>query len=385
MNFTGYLTSPGAELLAETMQGGSLFVTRVVAGAGTTAENAVTLAAPRQNVTISNRCADGSLATLQVTLAASLADEAYDLKELGIYAQAPEGKEILYLIYRLDQPIPIEPTSRLVLRAYLRLALSDDLSVSLSLPPSGLLVEEDLLAKADLVNGQVPYAQTPHLTGTVTLYVDAALGDDANPGTQQAPFRTIQAAIDSLPKDLGESLATIFVSPGQYDEDVLIQGFYRGGTSQTEIGLSYGLRLRGNGDDPPVVRSLRLVSNLIPAILVNDLNISGGMNGIGVFVQRCINVVILGCAISNCKTGISVGGYYTSGGTSAHIDGTTISNTSEFAVAANGQNHVYAESLGGTGNAVGFSASYGAHITTRSITMQATTEQQLYCGFIDEF
>lgn len=234
-------------------------------------------------------------------------------------------------------------------------------------------------------DGQVPYAQTPHLTGTVTLYVDAALGDDANPGTQQAPFRTIQAAIDSLPKDLGESLATIFVSPGQYDEDVLIQGFYRGGTSQTEIGLSYGLRLRGNGDDPPVVRSLRLVSNLIPAILVNDLNISGGMNGIGVFVQRCINVVILGCAISNCKTGISVGGYYTSGGTSAHIDGTTISNTSEFAVVANGQNHVYAESLGGTGNAVGFSASYGAHITTRSITMQATTEQKLYCGFIDEF
>lgn len=36
-------------------------------------------------------------------------------------------------------------------------------------------------------------------TENLTLYVDAA-GNDSNPGTQDRPFLTIQAAIDSLPK-----------------------------------------------------------------------------------------------------------------------------------------------------------------------------------------
>ena len=56
---------------------------------------------------------------------------------------------------------------------------------------------------ASLVDGQMPYAQAPHLIKNTVLYVDAALGKDANPGTQDKPFKTIQAAVDSLPRDLG--------------------------------------------------------------------------------------------------------------------------------------------------------------------------------------
>ena len=81
--------------------------------------------------------------------------------------------------------------------------------------------------KADLVDGQVPYSQTPHLTSNKTIYVSPT-GDDSNPGTEQAPFKTIQAAVDSLPRDLGKYTATILVAEGEYPEDVLISGFSGG-------------------------------------------------------------------------------------------------------------------------------------------------------------
>lgn len=51
-------------------------------------------------------------------------------------------------MFWLDESIAISPESRLVLRTYLRLTVSDDLAFQLSLPLSGLLVEVDLQVKA---------------------------------------------------------------------------------------------------------------------------------------------------------------------------------------------------------------------------------------------
>ena len=235
MDFTGKLTRQGQALLAKTLTGGTLTVTRVLAGSGQTGENAVGLADPRQTATISQRTADGSLATIMVTLSAGQAEGSYTLTELGVYATDPDQGEILYEVFRLDTPVEIAPDSRLVIRTYLRMAASDQLSVSLAFPPSGLLTEADVQNKADLVHGQVPYAQTPHLTGNVTLYVNGATGSDTNPGTQEAPFATIQAAVDSLPRDLSGKNVAIVIAPGTYAEDVMIGGFYGAGDGYMEL------------------------------------------------------------------------------------------------------------------------------------------------------
>lgn len=104
--------------------------------------------------------------------------------------------------------------------------------------------------KADLKNGQVPYAQMPHLTAGKTVYV-ATTGSDSNPGTQEAPFRTIQAAVNSLPKDLLKDIAIIKIDDGYYDEDVSINGFYNGG-------LDYGICLKGNEEDISLVKIKRI-------------------------------------------------------------------------------------------------------------------------------
>lgn len=96
-------------------------------------------------------------------------------------------------------------------------------------------------------NGQLPYAQMLHLTDYYTFYVDPVSGDDTNPGTQPLPYRTIQAVINALPKDLNRYQVIINLKEGFYDETVIIQGFYGGA-------LDYSILIRGDSDSPEKVR-----------------------------------------------------------------------------------------------------------------------------------
>lgn len=132
---------------------------------------------------------------------------------------------------------------------------------------------EKISDKADLEEGQVPYGQTPHLIKNVTLYVDAALGDDANPGTQGAPFKTIQAAVNALPRDLGNFKAIIQVADGSYEEDVLISGF-TGGTSYQPFVLK-----SASGSNTKVEVGSLSINNCSATVRVQDLSFIGGAPG----------------------------------------------------------------------------------------------------------
>ena len=205
-------------------------------------------------------------------------------------------------------------------------------------------------------NGQMPYAQTPHLTSRVTVYVDASTGNDSNPGTQGQPFKTIQAAVNSLPKDLSTYNANINIADGTYDEDVNIIGFHAGT-------LDYGLNIIGNQSNASAVqvkslnirscsavislRSFTVIGTSAPllnignsSVLVNNLtllpagnmeysysyfavniglnsnvrlynftvdlsnNQSSGFSGLQVFLSV---ISIFSITVKNCQTGIMVG------------------------------------------------------------------------------
>jgi len=78
------------------------------------------------------------------------------------------------------------------------------------------------------------------------LWVDPALGDDANPGNDPArPKRTIQAAWDTLPPMIREN-ATIHLADGIYREEVLLSG-------KTVIGDAT-ISIVGNETTPDSVR-----------------------------------------------------------------------------------------------------------------------------------
>lgn len=126
-------------------------ITRVSAGEGQTAQTASALSQIRQNLTVGSPFRTENTATLPVTLAAGLAETAYTLRELGVYARDPSEGEILYKIYRLAEPVDISPDSRLVLRFYLEESVSQDVNAVVACSPAGLLTEADFAPVRDTV------------------------------------------------------------------------------------------------------------------------------------------------------------------------------------------------------------------------------------------
>lgn len=106
-----------------------------------------------------------------------------------------------------------------------------------------------VLTQQDLDNGgsvyQLPFARfTKTISGignfvseletigyapnNMTVYV-ATFGNDASgDGTESYPYRTIQHAINSIPKNLNDREITISIDSGTYNEKVLVSGFYGG-------------------------------------------------------------------------------------------------------------------------------------------------------------
>ena len=66
------------------------------------------------------------------------------------------------------------------------------------------------------------------LTDNVTIYVSPIGSDVTGTGKAEAPYLTIQKAINDLPKCLGGKEAIIDVADGTYEERVIIDSFYSG-------------------------------------------------------------------------------------------------------------------------------------------------------------
>lgn len=73
------------------------------------------------------------------------------------------------------------------------------------------------------------------LSENTTIYVSTSGNDASGDGTQSKPFKTIQKALDSISRDLGNKEITINVASGTYAEDVIVSGFY-GGTLRFSFG-----------------------------------------------------------------------------------------------------------------------------------------------------
>ena len=212
------------------------------------------------------------------------------------------------------------------------------------------------------------------ISSDVTLYVNGSTGNDNNPGTESMPFKSVQAAINSVPKNLGIHSVTINVSDFVYDEKIDISGFSGGSFFQ----------IIGNGDQT-IVRSVVISYCSVPSIAVSKIKISGSNPDNAVLVYGCINVVVSLLNIDGAKNGIKCGNYYTSGGTCLFINGGSISNCIESAVYAEGQNNVFVTSASGSNNSVGLTANYGASISTTGVSIESTTAQKVFAGFIKNF
>jgi pectin methylesterase-like acyl-CoA thioesterase len=161
--------------------------------------------------------------------------------------------------------------------------------------------------------GTLPY--------NTTLYVSPTGSDETGNGTQEKPFRTIQKALNILPKDFGRYSATIIIANGTYDEHVEIIGYsgsiyLQGPTRVSELNdnikirsiacyrctngyvVLNGLTLTGTND---AVLNAFSNSNVIAEYLKVETS-SQSTSGIGFY--ECAFVYVKGCRVSNKGIGI---------------------------------------------------------------------------------
>ena len=227
MNIQGTYTNKGLALTAKTAAGACLRVTRVVGGSGHTTDvpNAVALPEIRQTLTVGEARCTGNTAVLPVTLAAVGQRSTYTLAELGVYAEAPDEGEILYCVYRLDEPVTIQAGSDTVLRFYLRQTVSEDGGAMVLCSPAGLITESDC----------APVRKMVLAVGAPQRYVTV-------------PASELQTYLDALPRLLTEH--HVITLRGTNSNIVSVKDFYGCGslTLRADKGCHSG-ELQYSGDN----------------------------------------------------------------------------------------------------------------------------------------
>lgn len=232
------LTNAGATLLAKSPIGSPIPVTKWQIGTGvlpdgTNLRTRTKLVSVYTDVDIARVENDGN----ECVVTGNFVNKGYGAftwTETGLFAQDPDVGEILYAYGNAGSdggvPIPAGTTQYREVEFGVQLVFDVAANVTSTVSQSMIYATRaDLKTKADLVGGQVPYTQIPHLTRNMNLYVDSVSGADTNTGTQEKPFRTVQAAVDSLPRDLGGYWVGVVVVSDIVDEDVVnISGFYNG-------------------------------------------------------------------------------------------------------------------------------------------------------------
>ena len=154
MKLNGFYTQAGDNLLTKVMAGETqLIITKATAGSGNTDVSASILSSEKQVLNTGSTTKSGNIVTIPVTLLSASAEEDYDLSEIGVYAQDPDDGEILFHVYRTDQPVSISTDSGVTIRFYLSETVSDTAEAVVVVDPQGLITQEDLDRLLGVPNG----------------------------------------------------------------------------------------------------------------------------------------------------------------------------------------------------------------------------------------
>lgn len=292
MNLQGYYTTKGLTLAAKTAAGTKLTVTKVTAGSGETAKSATVLAGEKQTLTTGTATVSGQTAVLPVTLAEAKASVAYQLTELGVYANDPDEGEILYQVFRLDEVRAISAGGENVYRFYLKQTVGAA-GITVTCSPAGLLVDEDLAP----TRSKVLMLSVPSRTATLTA-------------------AELQGYLDALPRMLTEAL-TIYIS-GTAAETLTIRDFYGPGSLQLEVldgqscTLSKGLLVKNCRIQIRVI-SVTITPNTAGTlqfcvaaeeasyVRLGVCTIAGNGSSVGVNSRRDGLVLVENCTVTNHK------------------------------------------------------------------------------------
>lgn len=187
-----------------------------------------------------------------------------------------------------------------------------------------------------------------------TIYVSTSGNDASGDGSVNYPFRSIQKAIDSTPKNLENQTITIEVASGTYSEDVIISGFY-GGMIRVNVGT--------------ISINTLTVYDCCVAFDGEKITIAANGKTYGIYCHRDANVIVQSVLEVNGSTY----GIYSGYASRLNARNTTTVNSCTFAVSATFAGIVYVSNLSGSKNNNGIQAAGGIVMIGSMNTAMAST------------
>lgn len=202
------------------------------------------------------------------------------------------------------------------------------------------------------------------LKENVTVYVSISGDDIGGDGSVDAPFATIQTAIDALPKNLNGFNALIDIEAGTYEERVSIVGFTGGK-------LTVGVAGRST-----VIRGLNIYNSKIVELNISNVTWASGFSGTLVYCGYGSEVFQAAGMTVRCEGSTEVGLGVTFGSSYVATQGiiTTVLNCARTAILATMGSRITLSTVTGSGNtAVGLLAERGALLSYESANLLSTS------------
>lgn len=226
-------------------------------------------------------------------------------------------------------------------------------------PVSGQTNVYDMVRADDPVQEGTPLnkalldQKADRMTRDVTIYVTPSGNDAEGDGSSAAPFATIQAAVNALPKCLGGYTATIDVAAGTYNERVNVDGFFGGLLTIGEAGRTV------------VVRGFSITNSNTVRLNISNLTWASGFSGTLLRLANGSTVIIGSGMTVRCEgsSEVAVGVTY---GSTLIANGATVTvlNCTQSAIRATyGANAVFATITGSGNTSVGLLAELGSIIS----------------------
>lgn len=209
------------------------------------------------------------------------------------------------------------------------------------------------------------------LSGNVTIYVSTTGSDNTGNGTSGAPYATINKAINTIPKHLNGFTASVFISAGVYNEDVLIKGFSGG-----EIFLT------GTNGAAVVLNSIYVSESYTVRVLNIAISLSGTV-GSEAFYARNSTVFFHTKLTSTSNNSVGVSAAL---GCVIYLSDVEISQKTTSAIRTTTGSEVIIMRITGSDNAVGFGAlsgstiKYGISLLSASIMNMTEAGSRIYSG-----
>lgn len=140
------LTNKGIALMAKTLTGNAVHITRAAIGSGKVAAASLVsltgLISEVMNVTINPLIPENQIVTIPVVLNNDRVNVAFDLWQVGLYANDPDEGEILFFVAQSETafhvPTAVE-NAGYTMEWHFALALSNDLQINATVNPAGYI------------------------------------------------------------------------------------------------------------------------------------------------------------------------------------------------------------------------------------------------------